>query len=757
MGARAGYCSGAVAADAVVFDELRCSATKPLRHSDPCGDGAELQRRDTKENTVNESLKVRPHHLKRDAYLYVRQSSMRQVLENIESTKRQYALRARATALGWSDDHVIVIDSDQGESGASATWREGFQRLVTDVGMGRAGIVMGLEVSRLARNSADWHRLLEICALAETLILDEDGVYDPMEFNDRLLLGLKGTMSEAELHVLKARLRGGILNKARRGEYRCALPTGLVYDETGGIVLDPDSQVRETLSYFFETFSRVGSAHQTVKVFRIEGLRFPSRPQGHGDAMVTFRPLTASAAMRTLHNPRYAGAYAYGRRHYRRTADGTKTHRRRDRAEWLACIPDVHPGYISWDRYLENLKILEANGHGYVVARQSPPREGSALLQGRAVCGRCGGHLRVRYAARRGRTESWYVCDRASGARAQPDCQSIAGDPIDRAVGTLVAEEMTPAAIELALEIRREVEARQQEVDQLRRRAVERAQLEADIAQRRFMMVHPDNRLVADTLEGDWNEKLRALAKAREEQERHREVGQAVDDALRDRLLAMTTDFQRLWADPSTASRERKRMLAHIVEDVTLIKFQAEGFTKIHVRFKAGKIKTLTTLNPKSSAQQVKTPPQIVTLVDQLLVDHVYAEIAQLLNDQGLRPGGSARPGRRKGLFTGLRVAYLVHAYGLRSRYDRLRERGMLTKKEMADRLGVHEDTVVRWAEHGIVTRHPYNGHAYLYEEPGASPPVKQCSRWNRLVDRAAVIRSRTSEAQSAPIGAKEA
>ena len=277
---------------------------------------------------MNESLKVQPRHLERGAYLYIRQSSMRQVLENVESTKRQYALRERAIALGWRDDQIIVIDNDQGESGASASWREGFQRLVTEVGIGHAGIVMGLEVSRLARNNADWHRLLEICALADTLILDEDGVYDPTGFNDRLLLGLKGTMSEAELHVLKARLRGGILNKVRRGEYRCSLPTGFVYDEAGNVVLDPDSQVRETISYFFETFSRVGSASQTVKVFRNEGLCFPARlRKGH---ITIFQPLTASTAMRTLHNPRYAGVYVYGRRRYWRSTDGTKKLRTRE-------------------------------------------------------------------------------------------------------------------------------------------------------------------------------------------------------------------------------------------------------------------------------------------------------------------------------------------------------------------------------------------------------------------------------------------
>ena len=690
---------------------------------------------------MSESLKVQPQHLERGAYLYIRQSSMRQVIENVESTKRQYALRSRAIALGWRDDQIVVIDSDQGESGASAAWREGFQRLVTDVGMGRAGIVMGLEVSRLARNNADWHRLLEICALADTLILDEDGIYDPTSFNDRLLLGLKGTMSEAELHVLKARLRDGILNKVRRGEYRCPLPTGLVYDEAGNVVLDPDSQIRETIAYFFETFSRVGSACQTVKVFRREGLGFPSRLRIGGTTV--FRPLTAWTAQRVLSNPRYAGAYVYGRRRYRRAADGKKkVQRKREFGDWLACLPNAHPSYITWERYQQNLKLLAANGRGYELARASPPREGAALLQGRAVCGRCGRHFRVRYASRRGRQEAWYVCDRAHGTLGGPDCQSIAGPPIDEAIGGLVAERMTPAAVELALEIRGEIEARQEEADQLRCRAIERAQIEADLAQRRFMLVDPSNRLVADTLEGEWNDKLRALAQAREERERGRQQDQLVlADAIRQRLVMMTTDFKKLWDDPSTPNRERKRLLAYIIEDATLIKLPMEGITKIHVRFKGGKTETLTTLNPKSSAQQVKTPPTIVELVDKLLDNHIYSEIADILNKQGLRPGGSARCGRSSARFTALRVAYLVHQYGLRSRYSRLRDRGMLTKAEAAARLGIHDATLVRWAEYSIVIRHAYNAHAYLYEVPDPSLPAKHCSRWDPLVDRVAALK----------------
>jgi len=702
-----------------------------------------------------ESRKVQSHHLERDAYLYVRQSSMKQVIENVESTKRQYALRTRATALGWVDDRIVVIDSDQGESGASAAWREGFRRLVTDVGLGRAGIVMGLEVSRLARNNADWHRLLEICALANTLILDEDGVYDPTSFNDRLLLGLKGTMSEAELHVLKARLRGGILNKVRRGEYRCVLPTGFVYNEGGTVVLDPDAHVRETIAHFFETYARVGSAHQTVKAFRNEGLRFPSRLRASASGVV-FHALTASAAMRTLRNPRYAGAYAYGQRLYSRTVDGKKTLRKRAESDWLACIPNAHPGYITWDRYQENLRLLESNGQGYDAARGSPPREGVALLQGRAICGRCGQHFRVRYREARGRLESWYICDRTTDARAEPNCQSLAGAPIDEAIGVLVAEKMTPAAVELALEIRKEIEARYDEADQLRCRAVERAQVDSDLAQRRFMMVDPGNRLVADTLEADWNEKLRALAKARDERERARREDQIViDDAIRERLVAMTTDFKRLWSDPATPNRERKRMLAYVIEDATLVKLPHDGTTKVHIRFRGGQTTTLTTVNPKASWQKVKTSTELVALVDRLLDDHLYGEIAEILNARGFRPGGSAWPGRGGTRFTAMRVQYIVHTYNLRLLFDRLRARGLLTKKELAARLGIHETTLTSWVRHGIVKAHAYNGHAWLYEEP-PSRPMKHSSRWDRLSDRATVVGDHGEKHQGAQIESKE-
>ena len=346
-------------------------------------------------------------------------------------------------------------------------------------------------------------------------------------------------------------------------------------------------------------------------------------------------------------------------------------------------------------------------------------------------------HFRVRYVPSAGRQESWYVCDRGTRQSRRAELPIDRGPPIDEAIGGWWPKRMTPAAVELALDIRREIEARQEEADQLRCRAIERAQIEADLAQRRFMMVDPNNRLVADTLEAEWNDKLRALAQAREEREQARQQDQLVlDDAIRQRLLAMTTDFKQLWADPDTPNRERKRLLAHIIEDATLIKLPGEGITKIHVRFKGGKTETLTTLNPKSSAQQVRTPPEIMELVDKLLDNHIYSEIADILNQQGLRPGGSARPGRSSDRFTALRVAYLIHRYSLPSRYDRLRDRGMLNSGSCGSPRHPRSDGCPLGG-----TWHRDKTRLQCARVPlrvaGFELPAKHSSRWHRLSDRA--------------------
>jgi DNA invertase Pin-like site-specific DNA recombinase/G:T/U-mismatch repair DNA glycosylase len=589
--------------------------------------------------TTDAHQKVTPRHLRRHAYLYVRQSTLRQVFENTESTARQYALRQRAVALGWAQDQVIVIDSDQGQSGASAVGRDGFQRLVADVGLGRAGLVMGLEVSRLARNSTDWHRLLEICALTDTLILDEDGLYDPAHFNDRLLLGLKGTMSEAELHVLRARLRGGILNKARRGELWSPLPSGLVYGADGRVHLDPDQQVQGTLRLFFETFRRTGSATATLKTFRHQHLKFPRRARaGPHQGEVLWDDLEYSRALQVLHNPRYAGAFFFGRSRQRRTPTGGERFETLPRDEWIALIPGAHAGYIAWEEYEQNQRRLHDNAQAQgAERRKSPPREGPALLQGLVLCGVCGERMTVRYRHRTRRLRPDYVCQKKAIRHAEPLCQAVAGASIDDAVGRLLVEAVTPMALEVALSVQQELQVRWEDTDRLRRQQVERARYEADLARRRYMQVDPDNRLVADELEAEWNRRLRALTAAQEEYERQQQADRAaLDEEQRRRILALATDFPRLWQEPGTPDRERKRMVRLLLEDVTLVKGPS---VTVHVRFRGGATRTLTLPLPLPAWALRKTSPEVVAEVDRLLDDYTEAQIARLLTERGFRSG----------------------------------------------------------------------------------------------------------------------
>jgi DNA invertase Pin-like site-specific DNA recombinase len=674
--------------------------------------------------TGDRSHKITPRHLRRPAYLYIRQSTLRQVVENTESTDRQYALRQRAVALGWPIEQVVVIDRDLGQSGASAADREGFQQLVRDVGLGRAGLVMGLEVSRLARNSTDWHRLLEICALTETLILDEDGLYDPAHFNDRLLLGLKGTMSEAELHVLRARLRGGILNKARRGELEMPVPVGFVYDAAGRVTLDPDQRVRETIRAFFETFRRTGSATATVKAFRDQQLLFP-RHARHGIHHTGTRwvPLQHGRALWVLHNPRFAGAFFFGRSRQRRTGESRMVIERLPREEWTALIPQAHPGYITWEEFEENQRRLRENAHAIGGdRRRSPPREGPALLQGLALCGRCGDRMTVRYHRRHGALWPTYVCQRRGIARAEPICQSIPGRGLDEAIGRVLVDAVTPLTLEMTLTVQHELQARLEETDRLQRRAVESARYEADLARRRYLQVDPANRLVADELEAQWNRALQQVVDAQTTYDRQRQTDRAsVDAEARARILALATDFPRLWHDRHTPDRERKRMVRLLMEDVTLIK-TAEGLTT-HLRFRGGATTTLTLARALNAWQLRETSTEIVALIDQWLEGHTDRTIATMLNARGYL-SGTGQP------FQARIVKHIRHSHQLRSRHERLRARGMLTRDEMANRLQVSADTVKIWARHALLQRHPCNDkHECLYEPPGPTAPVKMQGR----------------------------
>jgi DNA invertase Pin-like site-specific DNA recombinase len=657
--------------------------------------------------------RVTADHLRRDAYLYVRQSTVRQVFENIESTQRQYALRQRAVALGWPIERVIVIDVDLGLSGSSMADRQGFQKLVAEVGLGHAGIVLGLEVSRLARNSTDWHRLLEICALTNTLILDEDGIYDPACFNDRLLLGLKGTMSEAELHVLRSRLRGGILNKARRGELRCPLPIGLVHDDAGRVKLDPDKQVQESVRLLFETFTRSGAVSATIKHFRQQGLLFPSRiAAGPHKGELSWGPLSLSRAARALHNPWYAGAYVYGRGRWRHGPDGRVRHEQRPKEEWHVLIKDAHPGYISWEEHERIAQQLQHSASTLGWQRQSSPaREGSALLQGRVVCGLCGSRMHVHYNVRRtGKLVPNYVCFGRGRDLGDPACQSIVGTEIDAALGKLLVDAVTPMALELALAVQQEIGARLDEEDRLRHRQVERAQYEADRARHRYMQVDAANRLVAESLEAEWNDRLRALAAARHEYEQQRKADRlTVDDKQRQRVLSLATDFPAVWGDPNTPARERKRMLGLLIEDVTLIK---QRQITAAVRFRGGATTTLTLPRPLTAQQLRATHDDVRRQIDALLEEYTDAQVARVLNERALHTGSGEA-------FDGDSVKWVRFAHRLKSLKQRLLESGWLTQHQMSSRLGVARTTLGRWRRRGrIKARICSDNGEWLYRPP---------------------------------------
>ena len=408
--------------------------------------------------------KITAGHLRRKAYLYIRQSTAFQVEQNPESTRRQYRFQDQAVALGWHPDQVVVIDDDLGQSGRQAAGRAGFQRLVADVGLGQVGIVLSLEVSRLARNSSDWHRLLELCALSDTLILDEDGLYDPNQFNDRLILGLRGTMSEAELHFLRVRLEGGKLNKARRGELRTPLPAGLVYDADGRIALDPDRQVRQAIHDVFRRFQRAQSAWQVVRQLREAGLRLPVRLRtGPRAGEMAWVEATLSRVLSVLKNPRYAGMYFYGRTRQRKGGPGGTL----PPEQWKVRLPEAHPGYITWEQYESNRRVLGANDRGArSLTARTPPREGPALLQGMLMCGRCGRRMTVRYHRRRtGKVSLLYYCQREAtehGGRALPARPRPGRRPGRRRAASVRA--MTPEAIGVALEVYEELRRRDEEV-----------------------------------------------------------------------------------------------------------------------------------------------------------------------------------------------------------------------------------------------------------------------------------------------------
>jgi DNA invertase Pin-like site-specific DNA recombinase len=570
---------------------------------------------------------------------------------------------------------------------------------------------MGLEVSRLARNSSDWHRLVEICALTKTLILDEEGIYDPTQFNDRLLLGLKGTMSEAELHVIRARMQGGMKAKAQRGELKLRLPVGFVHDARDKIVLDPDKRIQESIRLFFSAFRRLGGAGAVVREFKSKGLEFPRRIfSGPQKGMLLFAPLTLSRVMQVLKNPRYAGAYAYGiRQQQYRSSDQKLVVKFVDPKDWQVCLWDSHQGYISREEYEENLERLRANSAKMMASRKCAPREGPALLQGLAVCGLCGRRMAVRYHNRRGKVLSPDYC--CSGPRHQylePHCPTISGHVVDELIGQLLLEKMHPAVLEVALSVQDELKEHIEETDRLRYKHVEHARYEMDYARKRYMVIDPHNRLVADELEAEWNSAIRSYRDAQEHYEKMKEKDRLIlTEQQRGKILTLVTDFPKLWSSDATADKDRKRMLRLLIEDVTLTKGKN---LLVQIRYKGGASEEHALPLPKNGFEERKHSPEVVKAIDALLDHHTDSEVAENLNDKGMLSGTGKT-------FDARRVSRIRRDYRLPSRYYRLRQKGLLTIHEVGEQFNVSRHVVYKWRKTGKLKAHRFDDVGrYLYE-----------------------------------------
>ena len=500
------------------------------------------------------------------------------------------------------------------------------------------------------------------------------------------------------------------------------LPVGLVYDTAGRVVLDPDQGVRDAVGHLFVTFARTGSARATVKAFAAEGLTFPSRVQtGPNKGTLGWLPLRHHRVLQVPHNPRYAGAFAYGRRRQRRQPDGRTRHSLQPREAWTALIPGAHPGYLTWAQYEDNLARLaecaQARGED---RRASPPREGPALLQGLVICGRCGKRMTVRYHTRRGAAVPEYLCQRAGIEDAQPSCARIGGGDVDTAVGDLLLATVTPLALDAALAVQAELENRAAEADLLRRQRVERARHAADAARRRYLAVDPDNRLVAANLEADWNEALRALTAAHEDYERQSARAAPLDTAGKARIAALATDFPALWSDPRTPQRERKRMVRLLIADVTLAR--AGRRVTVQVRFKAGQTTSIEVDAGLPAHEARRTPHNIVAEINRLLDDHTEAGVAEQLNHSGLTTGTGQQ--FHAGIVHHIRVKHR-----LASREERLREQGLVPLSEAAAALGVCTTTIKTWHHEGRLAGQRANQKGVHYYQIPAVTPRKATGR----------------------------
>ena len=648
--------------------------------------------------------KVTASHLGRDAYVYVRQSTLTQMRQHTESLERQYELASRAQTLGWPPQQVVVVDSDLGRSGADATAREGFKNLVADVGLGKVGVILGIEVSRLARNNADWYQLLDLCALTDTLIADGDGLYHPGDFNDRLVLGLKGTMSEAELHLIRHRLTAGLLHKAAKGELRQGLPVGFVYDEADRVVLDPDEAVVESIAVVFRRFEELGSARQVMLSLLEDNLLIPRRPTG--SRRICWAPASYPAIHDFLTNPAYAGAFVFGRRRDEKRLDANgrliKRTRELPREEWAVLIPDHHPGFVTWERYERTQDELRANwraprGHGGGAAR-----EGTALLQGRVRCGRCGRMMQVGYSGTTGNTPR-YLCGRNKQLYGgERGCQSLGGRRLENRVLEEVFAMLEPARLAATAKALAEADANHRRHVAVFELAVERARFEAERARRQFDAVEPENRLVARTLERSLEEALTAQRQAESNlaAQRLRQPTRLTEEETA-WLGRAGADVRAVFHAPTTTWRERKQLLRAVIAEVVVTVHAEERRADVSVVWEGGATAAFDIDLNKTGKHFRTTDESTVDLVRRLSERYDDKTIAAILSKQGRRTGTGLS-------FTQTRVKTLRNSRGIPAFHPPAVTAAVddvpvvsITKAEQI--LGVSRVTLYRWMHDGFV------------------------------------------------------
>ena len=655
---------------------------------------------------MSDNRKITESHRRRRAVVYVRQSTPSQLEHNHESRARQYALKERAIALGWPAALVSVVDEDLGRSGASADGRLGFRELVAEVGLGRVGLILALETSRLARSSTDWHQLLDLCALTTTLIADSDGIYSPQDFNDRLLLGLKGTMSEAELHLIRARLEGGLRNKAKRGELRLILPVGLDRDEDGKIVLCADEEVRHAIERVFQLWSGLGSARQVAACLQEEGQLLPRR--SIGSRRVRFTEASCDAVHAFLTNPAYAGAFVFGRSRTQRKLDEHGRARRRTVSlpidEWSVCLPEHHPGYVSWDEYLATRERLAQN----VIARGQgggAAREGRALLQGILRCGRCGRRMQVSYSGKGGRISS-YACARAQQhLGTERRCQTLAGRGLEKAVLDAFLEAIAPAGVRACAQAISELERQHEERLAGQQLALERAQFEAERAERQFDACEPENRLVARTLEKKLEQALAALElKRRELAELQAHRPEPLNAQEREALARLTRELPRLWQADTTTPRDRKELLRTLISEVVVVVKEDPRRAEVEILWEGG-ARTKLAMRLRRGVERRRTGEDTVELIRRLAAHHPDRQIAAILNKQGRRTGASLP-------FNQLRVKTVRKTHRIPAAPPSDLDGELYTIEQAAHELGVANGTIYRWLRAGWLAGEQTTSHA---------------------------------------------